>query len=138
MAAIGISRREVGGSEWAACVAARACRALPQTRDGRIVIADPNLAAPYFRWLAAKTGRSYHVPRADEWELVALASGPSGGLGVETMLDSMTEWVCIATPRSRRGDCIHGRRGASGKPCESLAGSERVVGLRLIETLAAR
>jgi formylglycine-generating enzyme required for sulfatase activity len=70
-----IGKYEVTFDEWDACVAAKACAAVPDDGWGRgrrpVIYVNFEMAAGYARWLTKQTGKSYRVPSEAEWEYAA-------------------------------------------------------------------
>lgn len=70
-----IGKYEVTFDEWDACVAAKACAAVPDDGWGRgrrpVIYVNFDMAAGYASWLTKKTGKQYRVPSEAEWEYAA-------------------------------------------------------------------
>lgn len=75
-AGFALGRTEVTVGQYAACVAAGACRAQrPRWTEADMPMTDVTSrdAEDYLAWLSARTGRRYRLPGEAEWELAARA-----------------------------------------------------------------
>jgi len=84
-----IAKHEVTFDQWAACVQVKACRSLEKDRGwGRgkrpVIYVDWHDAVAYTKWLSAKTGKPYRLPREEEWEFAARGGKPlpKSGAGI--------------------------------------------------------
>jgi formylglycine-generating enzyme required for sulfatase activity len=71
-----VAEREVTRREWQACAAAGACEALPEeTMTGTVDMPMTGVnhldVEAYIAWLNAAGGRSYRLPTAEEWQVIA-------------------------------------------------------------------
>lgn len=70
-----IGKYEVTFDEWDACVAEKACAAVPDDGWGRarrpVIHVNFDMANGYARWLSKKTGKHYRLPSEAEWEYAA-------------------------------------------------------------------
>lgn len=70
-----IGKYEITFAEWDACVAEKACAAVPDDGWGRgrrpVIHVNFEMAHGYARWLSQKTGKQYRLPSEAEWEYAA-------------------------------------------------------------------
>jgi formylglycine-generating enzyme required for sulfatase activity len=72
---LAFGKYEVTFDEWDACVAAKACAAVPDDGWGRgrrpVIHINFEMAIGYASWLTHKAGKQYRVPSEAEWEYAA-------------------------------------------------------------------
>lgn len=122
---------EVTVDEWAACRREGGCSHDPRTSgSGRanrpVTDVSWDDAQQYVRWLSAKTGETYRLPRESEWRYVASLSNGGAGHGPDRpglrgVVGSVMEWLdepaspCVrgAPDASRQDDDMRILRGSS-------------------------
>ena len=105
-----IGKYEVTFDEWDACVAEKACAAVPDDGWGRgrrpVIHVNFEMANGYVRWLSKKTGRRYRLPSEAEWEYAARGGSTTawswgdastqacefGNVGDETLKPEHPDW----------------------------------------------